>query len=61
MKDSAIRGALLVLMCLACGCHLDMYDQPKYKPLAADPFFADSASERMPVEGTLASNTYGGP
>ncbi len=43
-----------VMLLLQCGCHLDMYDQPKYKPLSADPFFADSASERMPVEGTLA-------
>ncbi len=43
-----------VTLMLVTGCHLDMSDQPKYKPLAADPYFADGASERMPVEGTLA-------
>jgi len=39
---------------LASGCHLDMYDQPKFKPLAADPFFPDGASARPLVEGTVA-------
>lgn len=46
-------GALLVAG-LASGCHLDMYDQPKYKPLAAEPFFPDGASARPIVEGTVA-------
>lgn len=36
------------------GCHLDMYDQPKFKPLAANPFFADSMASRPLVEGTVA-------
>lgn len=48
------RVAVAAIVPFLTGCHLDMYDQPKYKPLAADPYFADGASERMPVEGTLA-------
>ena len=54
--------ARAVVMACACavaavangGCHLDMYDQPKFKPLAADNFFADGASARPLVEGTVA-------
>jgi len=56
---SPLRAALLACACGAAafaagGCHLDMYDQPKFKPLAADPFFADGASARPLVEGTVA-------
>jgi len=37
------------------GCdRLDMYDQPRYKPLAASDFFADGLSARPRVEGTIA-------
>jgi mono/diheme cytochrome c family protein len=31
-----------------------MHDQPRYKPLAASPFFADGRSARPPVAGTVA-------
>jgi mono/diheme cytochrome c family protein len=31
-----------------------MYDQPRYKPLAASDFFADGLSARPRVEGTIA-------
>jgi len=56
---SRLRAAGLAVACAAlaavvAGCHLDMYDQPKFKPLAADPFFADGASARPLVEGTVA-------
>lgn len=30
----------------------DMYDQPRYKPLAASPLFADGGASRPPVSGT---------
>jgi mono/diheme cytochrome c family protein len=30
----------------------DMYDQPRYKPLASSPMFADGGASRPPVEGT---------
>jgi len=54
-----LRAPLAACACAAAalataGCHLDMYDQPKFKPLAADPFFADGASARPLVEGTVA-------
>jgi len=56
---SPLRAAFLACACAAAafvagGCHLDMYDQPKFKPLAPDPFFADGASARPLVEGTVA-------
>jgi mono/diheme cytochrome c family protein len=36
------------------GCRQDMHDQPRYKPFAANPFFADQRSERPQVPGTVA-------
>ncbi|HUI09055.1 MAG TPA: cytochrome c [Bacteroidota bacterium] len=59
---SVLRGVRPLCAAVACiaaaavagGCHLDMYDQPKFKPLAADPFYADGASARPLVEGTVA-------
>ncbi len=47
---AVVTGMMLFML----GCHLDMYDQPKYKPFAADPFFVDGASARPLVEGTVA-------
>ena len=48
-------GTSLVVMLLASGCdRLDMYDQPRYDPLAASNFFADGRSARPQVEGTIA-------
>jgi mono/diheme cytochrome c family protein len=48
---------LLPIFCALCllGCerHMqDMYDQPRYKPLAGSPMFADGGASRVPVEGT---------
>ena len=49
------QGALLALLLLP-GCELRqaMYNQPKYKALAASTFFADGRSARNPVAGTIA-------
>jgi len=52
-------AALLVSLALpaglaATGCHTDMYDQPKLRPLEASSFFSDGASARPQVEGTVA-------
>lgn len=44
---------LLVLGALA-GCRQDMFDQPRYKPLAKSDFFADGRASRPPVPGTIA-------
>jgi len=48
-------GTTLCLL-LASGCELRqaMYDQQKYEPLEASPFFADGLSARQPVAGTIA-------
>jgi mono/diheme cytochrome c family protein len=42
---------------LLAGCERtfrDMYDQPRYKPLAASTLWADGHSARPPVDGTVA-------
>jgi mono/diheme cytochrome c family protein len=49
----AVGVALLALT----GCERtfrDMYDQPRYKPLAASTLWADGHSSRPPVDGTIA-------
>jgi mono/diheme cytochrome c family protein len=44
-----------LLTALLTGCdRLDMYDQPRYKPLAESDLFGDGLSARPPVEGTIA-------
>jgi cytochrome c553 len=35
-------------------CRQDMHDQPRYKPLAATPFFDDGRSARPAIEDTVA-------
>lgn len=37
---------LLCLVALVAGCRRDMFNQPRYKTYAQDPFFADGASAR---------------
>jgi Cytochrome C oxidase, cbb3-type, subunit III len=44
---------LVVPLCLA-GCHKDMFDQPKYRPLEESDFFADGNSSRPLLPDTLA-------
>jgi len=39
---------------LGGGCRQDMHDQPKFKPLAKNDFFADRRSARPLVDGTIA-------
>lgn len=53
---SRLRWGALAALLLLPGCELRqaMYDQPKYKPLAASAFFADGRSARPPVAGTIA-------
>ncbi|MEP0823512.1 MAG: cytochrome c [Ignavibacterium sp.] len=45
-----VSGLVLVLS----GCHLDMYDQPKYAPLTSNVFSSDSSSARPLPEGVVA-------
>ena len=54
-RRSLCIAALPAILALIVGCdRLDMYDQPRYKPLAASDFFADGLSARPRVEGTIA-------
>ncbi len=57
LRRTSIRVILLGMLALVfSACHLDMYDQPKYKPLQASDFFADGASARRLVDGTVSRN-----
>ena len=47
------RFAWLPLCLLLVACHVDMYDQPKYKPNQPSDFFADGRSMRQPVANTV--------
>lgn len=49
------RAARFVaVLALLAGCRQDMYDQPRYEPLEPSAFFADGASARPLVPGTVA-------
>ena len=63
------RAMLLLFELLTCvalaGCERtfrDMYDQPRYKPLAPSTLWPDGRSARPPVEGTVAraAGTFAG-
>lgn len=41
------------LLLFASACRQDMYDQPRYKPLAASPLFANGAAARPRIPGTV--------
>src|SRR5439155_26452392 len=50
-------GCVLTLALLLGGCEKtfeNMYDQPRYKPLAPSPLWADGRSSRTPVDETVA-------
>jgi len=52
-----MKRAVYLLLLLA-GCEKarqDMYDQPKYKPMAASTLFSDGGSARVPPAGIMAS------
>ncbi len=48
---------IVILALGAAGCRQDMHDQPKYRGLRPSVFFADGASARPRVEGTVARGT----
>jgi mono/diheme cytochrome c family protein len=50
----ADRFLALVLVLAAAGCKQDMADMPRYDPLEKSGQFADGASARPPVAGTVA-------
>ncbi len=53
LRARLIFGALTFLASFT-GCRQEMYDQPKYKPLAESSFFADHRTSRPLPEGTVA-------
>jgi mono/diheme cytochrome c family protein len=58
-RPSRVKGLVLMAICLfvASACRQDMHDQPKYRGLRPSVFFADGASARPRVEGTVARGT----
>ena len=48
---------IVILALGAAGCRQDMHNQPKYRGLRPSVFFADGASARPRVEGTVARGT----
>jgi mono/diheme cytochrome c family protein len=51
---------LLAFLAPAAGCRQEMYDQPKYQPLAKSGFYADGRASRPLVEGTVARGALEG-
>ena len=54
MNRTILWGIVIGYLALVTGCRQDMHNQPKFKPLRADPFFADGRSARPLVAGTVA-------
>ncbi|HXU18035.1 MAG TPA: cytochrome c [Terriglobales bacterium] len=52
VKLRIVLGLLTLLILV--GCRNDMHDQPRFKPLAKNDFFADMRASRAPVENTVA-------
>lgn len=50
-----LRYGWIGLFLLLTACHVDMYDQPKFKTYEPSSFFADTRSSRKPVDGTVPS------
>lgn len=48
---------LAPLTMILSGCHLDMWNQPRYEPLEPSTFFADGSSARPLVAGTVPYGT----
>jgi mono/diheme cytochrome c family protein len=50
--------AWLPLCLLLAACHIDMYDQPKYKSNQPSDFFQDGRAMRAPVANTVPINSF---
>lgn len=53
-RPGRLAALAAALLAAAPGC-TDMYDQPRYEAYEASPLFANGASARLPVAGTVAS------
>jgi mono/diheme cytochrome c family protein len=49
-----VLAPIALLLTMLPGCRQEMYDQPRYKPLAESAFFADRRASRPLPEGTVA-------
>lgn len=47
-------GWVAFMLVFTAACHLDMYDQPKYKALQSSDFYKDGAAMRPLVDNTVA-------
>jgi len=52
-----VLSGVMAVLAATVGCRQEMYDQPRYKPLAKSDFFADGRASRPLVEGTVARGT----
>jgi mono/diheme cytochrome c family protein len=55
---AAIAGIALAAAIVFAGCHSDMYNQKKYKPLAASEFYPDGQASRPLVDGTVVHRDH---
>jgi hypothetical protein len=53
-----VRLAWLPLCLVLVACHVDMYDQPKYKPNDVSNFFPDGRAMQSPPANTVPLNSY---
>ncbi len=53
-REKAWLVPVLLFALLTLSCRQDMHNQPRYKPLAATPFFDDGRSERPAIADTVA-------
>ena len=49
-----LRASVLLPVLVLAGCRQDMHNQPKFKPLAENTFYADLRAARDPIAGTVA-------
>ena len=56
-RGTRLPLGLFVLFAASVGCRQEMYDQPRYKPLAKSDFFEDGRAARPLVDGTVARGT----
>ncbi len=58
-RRSIVPAAVALGTALLAGCHTDMYEQPKARPLEAATFFADGSSSRTAPDDTVARGRGG--
>ena len=46
-------AAAIISTFVLMGCHLDMWNQPRFAALQENPFFVDASAARMPVPDTI--------